>query len=167
MSQTSRGEAFSDGDVDRGGGAAAREGAPAAASAGVAAAARPNGHEVLVVEDDPEINELVGAYAEIAGFHYRSAATGEEALSAIHRHLPALIILDLMLPDLDGLEICRRVKSEPLTAGVPVIILTAMDSDRTRRQGLACGAAEYVTKPFDPEALMEIMARLARHEGHG
>lgn len=115
--------------------------------------------EVLVVDDDPEINQLVGAYAELAGFHYRAAHTGNAALDEVRRRMPRVIVLDLMLPDLDGMEVCRRVKSEAATAQVPVIILTALESDMSRVRGLECGAAEYLTKPFDPDQLMQIISR--------
>lgn len=120
-----------------------------------------HGLQVLVVEDDPEINQMVGAYAELAGFVYRSALTGTEALEAVHRERPALMVLDLMLPDLDGMEICRRVKQDPETQDVPVVILTALDSADARKQGLASGASAYLTKPFDPDELMREMMRYA------
>src|SRR5438132_9266125 len=123
-----------------------------------------NGHSsVLVVEDDREINELVGAYAEIAGFEYRAALDGETALREAHTRVPAAVVLDLMLPDIDGFEICNRLKSEDDTRGVPVIILTALSGEANRRKGRACGASEYLTKPFDPDSLM---AALARHAGN-
>src|SRR3954452_24675655 len=77
---------------------------------------------VLVVEDDPEINHLVGAYARLAGFDYHGAMTAAAALDEIRRHRPSLIVLDVMLPDLDGFEICRRVKADPDTRPIPVIL---------------------------------------------
>ena len=120
--------------------------------------------EVLVVEDDREINELVGAYAQIAGFGYRSALTGTDALAEVRQHRPALIVLDLMLPDLDGFEVCRRVRAEAQATGKPVpviIILTALDGAKSRQQGLECGAVDYLTKPFDPDRLMEVISRHA------
>jgi DNA-binding response OmpR family regulator len=114
-----------------------------------------NGRDVLVVEDDAELNELVGAYVQMAGFTYRSALDGAAALREARSRAPSLIVLDLMLPDTDGFEVCRRLKSEPRTARVPVLMLTALDHDEHRRKGLACGAAEYLTKPFDPDRLIE------------
>src|SRR3954471_1627612 len=115
---------------------------------------------VLVVEDDPEINHLVGAYARLAGFDYRAATTAAAAFDEIRRHRPSLIVLDVMLPDLDGFEICRRVKEDPDTRPIPVILLTAL-GEAYRQRGLACGASEYLGKPFDPDLLMEAMSRYA------
>jgi len=124
-----------------------------------------NGHRsVLVVEDDREINELVGAYAEIAGFEYRAALDGTTALREAHSRIPSAIVLDLMLPDIDGFEVCTRLKREADTQSVPVIILTAMSGEANRKKGHACGASEYLTKPFDPDSLM---AALARHAKNG
>ena len=125
--------------------------------------ARPPGADVLVVEDDAEINELVGAYVQLAGFGYSAALNGNAGIDEARRQAPALIVLDLMLPDLDGFEVCRRVKGDRATAGVPVIILTALDSEPTRQKGRECGAAEYLTKPFDPDRLMEAIAHHAQH----
>src|SRR5690242_11174822 len=100
--------------------------------------------EVLVVEDDPQLNELVGAYVQIAGFKYRSALDGETALSEMRRQNPHLVILDIMLPDIDGFEVCRQIKSSPATQGIPVLMLTALSQDDCRSRGLACGAAAYM-----------------------
>ena len=109
---------------------------------------------VLVVEDDSALNQLVGAYVELAGFDYRPALDGESALRAAGERLPSMVILDLMLPDIDGFEVCRRLKSAAQTSGVPVLMLTALAQDESRRRGLACGAAAYMTKPFDPDELI-------------
>ncbi len=123
--------------------------------------------EVLVVEDDPEINRLVGAYVELAGFAYCPALSGNQALAMARDHPPSAVVLDLMLPDLSGWEICCRLKADHLTRDIPIIILTALDNDDSRREGLRCGAAEYVTKPFDPDLLMEMLNRHAmRREVH-
>ena len=122
-----------------------------------------NGHiSVLVVEDDPEINELVGAYARIAGFEYRPALDGTTALHEAQQHPPDAVVLDLMLPDIDGFEVCRRLKTEPRTRLVPVIMLTALSDDASRRRGIECGCIEYLTKPFDPDRLMEALSRHAK-----
>ena len=123
--------------------------------------------DVLVVEDDREINELVCAYAQIAGFAPRSALNGTDALREVRTRRPSLIVLDLMLPDLDGFEVCRRVRDEAQATGRPIpviIILTALDGAKSRQQGFECGAVDYLTKPFDPDRLMEVIARHANRE---
>ena len=122
------------------------------------------GRDVLVVEDDREINELVCAYAEIAGFGVRSALCGFDAVEQVRSRPPALIVLDLMLPDIDGFEVCRRVKAEAEATGKPIpviIILSALDGEKSRQQGRSLGAVDYLTKPFDPDRLMEVIARHA------
>lgn len=122
--------------------------------------------ELLVVEDDPELNEIVGAYAAMAGFHYRPAMNGADALAEVERHAPAAIVLDLMLPDMSGFEVCERLKREATTSHIPVIILTALDSAASRRRGLECGAAAYLTKPFNPDELIEALGRHAGISKH-
>lgn len=123
-----------------------------------------SGADVLVVEDDREINELVGAYAQIAGFRYRPALTGAAALAEARRDPPNLILLDLMLPDTDGFEVCRQLKGASRTAKIPVVILTAMTGEEPRRRGMECGAAEYLTKPFNPDTLIEAIRRHGNRE---
>jgi DNA-binding response OmpR family regulator len=121
--------------------------------------------DVLVVEDDPQINELVGAYVQLAGFEYRRALTGSDALTEFAKSKPAVVVLDVMLPDLDGFEVCRQLKQRLRSNGgedVPVIFLTALDGEAARRKGMECGAADYLTKPFDPD---QLLASLERH-GH-
>jgi two-component system response regulator RpaA len=119
------------------------------------------GGDVLVVEDDTQINELVGAYVQIAGYEYRSALDGAAAMAAIRERLPSLIILDLMLPDTDGFEVCRRLKSDQQTASVPVVMLTALDREEQRKRGIECGAVKYMTKPFDPDQLIDAIRKNA------
>src|SRR5687767_5016385 len=97
----------------------------------------PGSSDVLVVEDDTQINELVGAYVQIAGYQYRAALDGATALAAVRERVPCLIILDLMLPDTDGFEIARRLKSDEKTASVPIVMLTALDREEQRKRGLA------------------------------
>ena len=120
--------------------------------------------DVLVVEDDADLNELIGAYVCMAGLTCRSALTGNDAIREIESKLPAAIVLDLMLPDMSGLEICRRVKAGPAREATRVIILTAMDSEASRQGGRDAGADEYLTKPFDPDHLMKTVARHACRE---
>lgn len=120
---------------------------------------------ILVVEDDPEINRLIGAYAQIAGFSYRPALNGAEAMNELAGPTPTVVVLDLMLPDVSGLELCRRIRSNHQMDGVPVIILTALDSEKSRQEGMRSGADAYLTKPFDPDELMETLSHHARRNG--
>jgi DNA-binding response OmpR family regulator len=121
-----------------------------------------NGQSVLVVEDERELNALVGAYVELCGYQYRAALNGATALQEAQARTPALVLLDLMLPDFDGFEVCARLKAAPETREIPIVMLTALCGDKNRERGLRCGAAEYLTKPFDPDKLMEAIARHAR-----
>ncbi len=122
--------------------------------------------DVLVVEDDREINELVGAYVQIAGFEYRSALDGASAIAEAREKLPSLIVLDLMLPDTDGFEVCRKLKSEEQTSHIPIVMLTALSDEEHQRKGRECGASEYITKPFDPDRLMAAIKENASGNGH-
>lgn len=117
---------------------------------------------VLVVEDDQEINSLVGAYAEICGLKYRHAYDGKAALAEARRQPPDAVVLDLMLPDVDGFEVCRQMRATPSTAHTPIIILSALGGERDRQRGRECGANEYLTKPFDPDHLMTALKAYAR-----
>src|SRR5207237_2379621 len=94
-----------------------------------------NGRPVLVVEDDPEINELVGAYVQIAGFDYLRALNGVQAVETARQNRISLIVLDIMLPDFDGFEVARRLKSESETRSIPIVMLTALDRDDYRQRG--------------------------------
>jgi two-component system, OmpR family, response regulator len=110
---------------------------------------------LLVVEDDPNILELLSASLRLAGFEVATAADGFQALGAARRHRPDLVVLDVMLPDLDGFEVARRLRSgEERT---PVLFLTARDATEDKVQGLTIGGDDYVTKPF---SLEEVIARI-------
>ncbi len=127
---------------------------------------RPNG-QVLVVEDEAEVNELIGAYAQIAGFAYIRALDGTSAIEQARAHKLSLVLLDVMLPDLDGFEVCRRLKDEQSTQRVPVVILTALDREEYRQRAFQCGAVAYLTKPFDPEQLLKTIRGNALSGGNG
>jgi DNA-binding response OmpR family regulator len=127
---------------------------------------RPNG-QVLVVEDEAEVNELIGAYAQIAGFTYVRALNGRAAIEQARIHRLSLVLLDVMLPDLDGFEVCKCLKSEQHTRGVPVVMLTALDRDEYRHRAWQCGAAAYLTKPFDPDQLLKTIRGNALSDGNG
>ncbi len=113
--------------------------------------------EVLVVEDEPDIRNLIVLHLSREGFRCRTAKSGPEALREARAATPDLVILDLMLPDLDGLEVCRRLRSDAATATIPIIMLTAKADEVDRVVGLEMGADDYVVKPFSPK---ELIARI-------
>lgn len=121
---------------------------------------------ILVVEDDENIQQLVGYNLAKAGFHVLYADNGEQALSVIKRERPELIILDLMLPGLNGFEICKLVRKDPKTKNLPIVMLTAKSEENDMAAGLDLGADDYITKPFSPKILISrVKAALRRKEG--
>src|SRR5204863_2089684 len=106
---------------------------------------------VLVVEDESSIASFVALYLKNAGYAVRTAATGADALAQAEAERPALIVLDLMLPDVDGIEVCRRIRKN---SDVPILMLTARDEDVDKIIGLEVGADDYMTKPFNPRELV-------------
>ena len=118
---------------------------------------------ILLVDDEPSIAQLARMYIEREGFQTASAADGEKALEAAEKLKPALIVLDVMLPKLDGFEVCRRLRASGNP--VPIIMLTARDEDIDKIIGLELGADDYLTKPFNPRELVaRIKAILRRTE---
>ncbi|MCB0213813.1 MAG: response regulator transcription factor [Anaerolineae bacterium] len=115
------------------------------------------GQTILVVDDDKEIVRLVRAYLEKAGFQVLTAYDGDTALYMLRRERPALVVLDLMLPDQDGWDITRTVRSDAALASLPIIMLTARIDDTDKIIGLELGADDYITKPFNPR---EVVARV-------
>ena len=121
--------------------------------------------KILVVEDDPDIRELVRYNLEQAGFRVVEAEGGDAALRQVRAEQPALVILDLMLPEGNGLEICRILRGERATASLPIVMLTAKAAEVDRVLGLEFGADDYVTKPFSPRELVaRVRAVLRRSE---
>ena len=110
--------------------------------------------EVLVVEDEPDIRRLVVLHLEREGFRCRTATTGSDALREVKAAVPDLVVLDLMLPEVDGLEVCRRLRRDTSTAAIPIIMLTAKSDEVDRIVGLEIGADDYVGKPFSPKELV-------------
>jgi DNA-binding response OmpR family regulator len=118
---------------------------------------------IVVVDDEPNIADLVGMYLEREGYRVLQAATGEAAIQANSAHRPRLIVLDVGLPDVDGLEVCKRIRQ---TSQVPIIFLTARDGEVDRVLGLELGADDYLTKPFSPaELVARVKAVLRRVDG--
>src|ERR671936_3025990 len=118
------------------------------------------GQSVLVVEDEASIASFVSLYLKNAGYEVRTASNWAEALSLVEAENPSLIVLDLMLPDIDGIEICRRIRQK---SDVPILMLTARDEDVDKIIGLEVGADDYMTKPFNPRELVaRVMSILRR-----
>lgn len=108
---------------------------------------------ILVVDDEPNIRQLVRYNLEKEGFTCNEAADGRACLESVRRERPDLIVLDIMLPEKDGLEVCRQLKAQPATAAIPIIMLTAKAEEIDTILGLEMGADDYMTKPFSPREL--------------
>ncbi len=119
---------------------------------------------ILVVDDEPKIIEVVASYLERAGYQVVAASTGRQALEQIQRHTPLLVVLDLMLPDLSGEEVCRAIRRQSDT---PVILLTARAEEESVLRGLSLGADDYVTKPFSPRQLVARVEAVLRRSAGG
>jgi two-component system phosphate regulon response regulator PhoB len=118
---------------------------------------------VLIVDDEPDINEVVKEGLRSAGYDTVGALTGADALAEVARRCPDLILLDQMLPDIDGVEVCRRLRAAPRTRHVPIIFLTAVGGSEARVRGLALGADDYIVKPFGMrELILRVGAVLRR-----
>ncbi len=115
---------------------------------------------ILVVDDDPNIRELIAETLGGSGYDVLEARDGREALSISEKELPDLIVLDVMMPDLDGMEVCTRLRNDPLTNHIPIVMLTAKGIIEDRIKGIESGADDYITKPFDP---LELEARISMH----
>lgn len=123
------------------------------------------GEIVLVVDDEANIVELAQMYLEQEGFRVQAAGDGAKALEIVARRPPALMVLDLMLPQVDGWEVCRRVRSGKAAPDLPIIMLTARDDDVDKIVGLELGADDYLTKPFNPRELVARVKAILRRSG--
>ena len=112
---------------------------------------------ILVAEDDPDIGNLLDHYLGKAGFTATVVTSGRDVMPQIKRDAPDLVVLDIMLPGLDGLEVCRAIRADPNSAAIPIIMLTARGEESDRIVGLELGADDYITKPFSPN---EVVARI-------
>ena len=109
---------------------------------------------ILIVDDEPSIVELIDFNLQKAGYHILKADNGLDALQLVRTNKPDLIILDLMIPGIDGMEVCRRLKGQQHTAGIPIIMVTAKNEEVDKIVGLELGADDYMTKPFSPRELV-------------
>ncbi|MTV24461.1 response regulator [Nitriliruptoraceae bacterium ZYF776] len=116
--------------------------------------------EVLVVDDDPLIRDVLRTILDLEEFEVRLAEDGEHALAAVDERVPQVVVCDVKMPGIDGYEVCRRLKAAPETAAVPVILLTARDRAEDRAAGVAAGCDAYVTKPFSPLHLIEVIGQV-------
>ena len=120
---------------------------------------------VLVVDDDELILQILTTILDMEDFEVRTVETGEDALAAVEEELPDVVVLDVMMPGMDGLEVCTRLRAEPETKDVPVILLTARGDPEDRQRGLDAGADAYLTKPFSPLELIRIIGTLEGGNG--
>jgi len=109
---------------------------------------------IFVVEDDDDIARLVSHHLEVAGFLVRRFSRATSVVSEAEKRPPAVFLLDLMLPDMDGFDLCRDIRQNPMLRNVPIIILSARTAAMERKRALECGANDYVTKPFSPQDLI-------------
>ena len=116
--------------------------------------------KILAVDDEPALTELMQFHLVRAGHQVATAANGWEAIEAVKQCRPDIILLDLMLPDLDGFGVCEILRRDPLTATIPIIIVSAWASPDSRNLGLELGALDYLTKPFSPQDLVARVNRL-------
>ncbi len=121
---------------------------------------------VLVIDDEENIIDLITLGLKYEGFEVEAASEGEEGIAAAQRNNPILIILDWMLPDMDGLEVCRRLRTNPTTQDIPILMLTAKDDVVNRVEGLNTGADDYLTKPFDFEELVARIRAVLRRKDY-
>jgi len=119
---------------------------------------------VLIVEDDEDIRELVSYHLLKEGYQVASVASGEEALTSAEAQTPDLILLDVMLPGMDGLTVCQRLRASPRTADVAIMMLTAKSEEADIIRGLNLGATDYVTKPFSPKVLLARVRAVLRRK---
>jgi two-component system phosphate regulon response regulator PhoB len=120
---------------------------------------------ILVIDDEEDILELVRFHLERDGYLVTCAETGEKALELVRANMPDLVVLDLMLPGIDGLEVARLMKTEPATQDLPIVMLTAKGEEADVVTGLELGADDYVTKPFSPRVLIARVRAVLRREG--
>ena len=121
--------------------------------------------KILIVDDDPDLVELLRQALTSAGYQAETAADGSEALSKAQRSPPDLMVLDVLLPEVDGYSICETLRRDPATASIPIIIITVLPGEFPRLAGMEAGADAYVNKPFHVEELLSRIGQLLSQEG--
>lgn len=124
-------------------------------------------HKILIIEDEADIRELIAFNLDLCGYAVLKAPNGINGLEMAKNHLPDLILLDLMLPEMDGFEVCKKLKQKEKTRSIPIIMLTARSEDDHMVKGLELGADDYVTKPFSPQVLVARVKAVLRRRGNG
>lgn len=113
--------------------------------------------KVIVVDDEPFILMMIEDKLKTAGIDVVTLRSSVNAVEVVREQKPGLVILDWMMPEVSGIEVCRRLKTEPETSDIPIFMLTAKGQDADEQLGLKCGVARYITKPFSPKALLEMV----------
>jgi two-component system, cell cycle response regulator DivK len=116
---------------------------------------------VLLVDDDATLLDVLATLLDLEGFEVATARDGGSALAAVEQHPPDVIVCDVSMPDIDGLEVCRRVKGDPATTAIPIVLLTAHGGPKAQAAGEEAGCDAYLTKPFSPLALLELLRGFA------
>jgi len=116
--------------------------------------------KIMVVDDEPYIARVIKFKLEQEGYTVISANDGQSGLQKIKEEKPDMVLLDVMMPGLSGYEVCQKIKQDAELAGIPVVILTAKGQERDREQGLTMGASDYITKPFSPNRLLELVKNM-------
>ncbi len=124
------------------------------------------GEKILVIEDEHDIRELISYNLEIEGYNVIKAPCGNEGIELARKKEPDLVLLDIMLPDIDGLNVCRVLKREDSTKNIPIIMLTAKSEDSDVISGLELGAEDYITKPFSPRVLLARLRAVLRRNSN-
>ena len=122
---------------------------------------------VLVVDDDPQVLKLLRLNFEMEGYDVDAAPDGAAALAAAAQRRPDAVVCDVMMPGMDGLEVVRRLRADPELSDVAIVVVSAKAQRSDMRDGVAAGADEYVTKPFDPQEVLDAVARLLEGAGSG
>jgi DNA-binding response OmpR family regulator len=120
--------------------------------------------KILIVEDEVSLLKLESILLTTRGYKVSAVTDGLKALEEIKNDIPDLVLLDIMIPGIDGFEVCRRIKADPVTADLPVVMLTAKKSSADQARGVAAGADAYITKPFKSAKIIEVVEELLRNE---